>query len=95
MSAAMKANRYLVTGRVQGVGFRYFVEEEATSVGVTGWVRNLADGRVEVLAAGDDAQLGQLEKKLWEGPPLARVTSVDVEPAAAPDHEGFHIRSTA
>jgi len=91
----MKANRYLVTGRVQGVGFRFFVEEEATSVGVTGWVRNLADGRVEVLAAGDDAQLGQLEKKLWEGPPLARVTSVDVEPATAPDHEGFHIRSTA
>ena len=91
----MKACRYIVRGRVQGVGFRYFVEDEAISIGVSGWVRNLRDGNVEVLAAGDEQQLERLEKKLWEGPALARVTHLDVEAAAPPESPGFHIRATA
>ena len=91
----MKACRYVVSGRVQGVGFRYFVEDEAIGIGVSGWVRNLRDGSVEVLAMGDDRQLEQLEKKLWEGPALARVTHLHAEESVAPDRPGFHIRPTA
>ena len=91
----IKAFRYIVTGRVQGVGSRSFVEEAAITNGVSGLVRNLRDGTVEVLAAGDPDQLERLEKKLWEGPALARVARLDVQPATAPEQPGFHIRSTA
>ena len=91
----MTARRYIVDGRVQGVGFRYFVAEVAADIGLSGWVRNLHQGSVEVLADGDDEQLVRLEKALWQGPPLARVQSVDAEPALPPEQRGFHVRSTA
>jgi acylphosphatase len=90
----MPARRFLVSGRVQGVGFRYFVLREARALGVAGWVRNLADGRVEVLAAGDDAVLQALEGRLWQGPPHARVGAVEAEPAEAPDRPGFDVLPT-
>jgi acylphosphatase len=73
--------RYLVTGRVQGVGFRWFVEREARLIGVSGWVRNRDDGAVEVLACGSNQQLGALYDKLKEGPRAARVDAVSVEEA--------------
>ena len=69
----MVARRYLVSGRVQGVGFRWFVQEAATRAGVTGWVRNLADGRVEALAEGEPAAIALLESALRKGPRHARV----------------------
>ncbi len=68
--------RFLVTGRVQGVGFRYFVRREARRLGLNGWVRNLPDGEVEVLASGTAAALAVLEAALRRGPPMASVTNV-------------------
>ncbi|HET9741662.1 MAG TPA: acylphosphatase [Terriglobales bacterium] len=69
-------HRYLITGRVQGVGFRWFVEREARALGVSGWVRNTEGGAVEVLAGGTTEQLAQLRAKLKEGPRAARVDEV-------------------
>jgi len=68
--------RYIVTGRVQGVGFRWFVEREARALGISGWVRNTDDGAVEVVASGTQDQLSRLRKALAEGPRAARVDDV-------------------
>jgi acylphosphatase len=70
---------YVVSGHVQGVGFRRFVQRKARDLGLAGHAANLPDGRVEVLADGEEAAMGHLEKWLQRGPPLARVTSVQVE----------------
>lgn len=78
-----------VTGLVQGVGFRWFVREQARRLGLDGWVRNHADGSVEVLAQGDADQLDLLRRALERGPDGARVSSVDVLAQAAPE-PGFH-----
>lgn len=72
---------YVVSGHVQGVGFRRFVQRKARDLGLSGYAANLPDGRVEVLADGDAAALGHLERWLQRGPPLARVTNVQVQPA--------------
>jgi acylphosphatase len=72
------ARRFLVRGRVQGVGFRWFVEREAHILGIAGWVRNNHDGSVEVLAQGTRDQLSGLHSRLREGPRAARVDSVEV-----------------
>jgi len=74
----IEAKRYLVRGRVQGVGFRWFVEREAHLLGIAGWVRNNHDGSVEILAQGTRDQLMGLHSRLREGPRAARVDSVDV-----------------
>lgn len=73
----MTSRRYVVSGRVQGVGFRYFVLREARALGLSGWVRNLPNGAVEVVAAGDEIPLNTLEGRLWHGPPHARVAAVE------------------
>ena len=70
------ARRFLVRGRVQGVGFRWFVEHEAHILGIAGWVRNNADSSVEVLAMGTHDQLTGLRSRLREGPRAARVDDV-------------------
>lgn len=75
----MITRRYLVRGIVQGVGFRYFVLYRARALGVCGWVRNLDDGRVEVLAQGGPSTLAALEDLLREGPRHASVTGVSTE----------------
>jgi acylphosphatase len=75
--AKIEARRFLVRGRVQGVGFRWFVEREARILGVAGWVRNNADGAVEVLAQGTREQLSGLRDRLQQGPRAARVDNVD------------------
>jgi acylphosphatase len=69
--------RYLIAGRVQGVGFRYFVVRRADALALTGWTRNLPDGRVEVVARGEPGDLRQLEEALRAGPRSARVSAVD------------------
>ncbi len=74
---AIEARRFLVRGRVQGVGFRWFVEREAHILGVAGWVRNNADGSVEVLAQGTRDQLSGLRSRLRQGPRAARVDGVE------------------
>jgi acylphosphatase len=75
------ARRFLVRGRVQGVGFRWFVEREAHILGIAGWVRNNHDGSVEVLAQGTRDQLSGLHSRLREGPRAARVDAVEVSEA--------------
>jgi len=71
------ARRFLVRGRVQGVGFRWFVEREAHILGLAGWVRNNSDGRVEVFAQGTPEQLSGLRARLQQGPRAARVDDVE------------------
>jgi acylphosphatase len=85
------ARRYYVSGRVQGVGFRWFVEDAAARSGVAGYTRNLSDGRVEVYAIGTPGQLEDLAGRLWVGPPMARVTGVEALEAPVLEYEGFRI----
>lgn len=91
MSDNRETRRYLVSGRVQGVGFRWFVEREAATAGVTGWVRNREDGRVEVMATGTREQLLDLHSKLREGPRAARVDDVAASPAPFLDAKSFGV----
>jgi acylphosphatase len=74
---ALQARRFVVRGRVQGVGFRWFVEREAKTLGISGWVRNNADSSVEVLAMGTRDQLAGLRSRLQQGPRAARVDNVE------------------
>lgn len=85
----------IVTGRVQGVGFRYFVQREASRLGLVGWVRNLAEGNVEVLAQGEPKAVDALVAKLRQGPSLAWVQHLVATPRK-PDSSllTFEIRST-
>jgi acylphosphatase len=73
----MQARRFLVRGRVQGVGFRWFVERQAHILGIAGWVRNNADGAVEVFAQGTREQINNLQAQLLQGPRAARVDHVE------------------
>jgi acylphosphatase len=79
----IEARRFVVRGRVQGVGFRWFVEREAHMLSVSGWVRNNSDGSVEVLAIGTRDQLVGLRGRLRRGPRASRVDDVE-ESAATP-----------
>jgi acylphosphatase len=85
------ARRYFVRGHVQGVGFRWFVEKAAADLGLTGYVRNLDDGRVEVYAVGPLAKLSELAGLLWTGPRWSDVRGVDEQEAAVEKHLSFHI----
>lgn len=88
----MTAKRYFVQGRVQGVGYRYFVLREAERLHVSGFARNLPDGRVEVVAEGSDVALAELEAKLKDGPAFSSVSSVEGVAIAARSEQGFYIR---
>jgi len=86
------ARHVSVTGRVQGVFFRAWTREQANELGVTGWVRNCPDGRVDAHVEGDEAAVQQLLERLRRGPPSARVEDVrlwDVEPC---DFDDFEVR---
>lgn len=72
-----KSLHCIVSGKVQGVYFRAFVQEQADSLGLCGWVRNLADGKVEVLVQGSEEAQKALTERLWQGPALARVEHVE------------------
>jgi acylphosphatase len=76
------ARRYTVSGRVQGVGFRYFVEDAAEKIGIRGFVRNRRDGSVEVYAIGTQEQLKKLRQALEKGPIMSHVSGVQEEPEA-------------
>jgi acylphosphatase len=92
LSERKLAKLFRVRGRVQGVGFRYFVEQAAKSLGLRGWVRNDDDGSVEVYAVGTPQQLSELAGYLWKGPRWAEVRGVE-EAEAAIDHQaGFSVR---
>lgn len=86
------ARRFLVSGRVQGVGFRYFARDVARQEGLAGWVRNLDDGRVEAWAEGEGEALDRFERALHRGPSHARVDHVLVESEAPGGaHQPFRI----
>lgn len=72
--------RVRVSGRVQGVGYRWFAQRQATSLGLTGYVRNLPDGEVEVVAQGERSALASLVEELRRGPPSGTVRNCTVEP---------------
>ena len=74
-----KARRYVISGRVQGVGFRYFAEAAAAREGLHGSVRNLADGHVEAVAEGEAESVERFERAIRHGPPGARVDHVEVD----------------
>lgn len=88
----MTAARFFISGRVQGVAFRAHTRVQALALGLRGHARNLADGRVEVLAVGDADAIERLAEWLRHGPPLARVDTVHREaPGFAQDSPGFSI----
>lgn len=89
----VKTVRWLLSGRVQGVGFRAFARREARALGVRGTVKNLADGRVEVLAAAEPATLDRYRRRLESGPSFGRVRDLDEQPAPGfePPPDGFEI----
>jgi acylphosphatase len=88
----LAAYRFVVHGRVQGVGYRYFVQREADARGVTGFVRNLPDGSVEVVAEAEEPAIAALEAELRRGPSFARVASVERTAIGPRGDHGFHIR---
>ncbi|MBB3912142.1 acylphosphatase [Sphingomonas desiccabilis] len=78
-----------ITGRVQGVSYRAWMIEQAESLGITGWVRNRADGSVEAVVSGPAEQVDALVARTHRGPPAARVTAVIVTDTPAAVHTGF------
>lgn len=84
----MSPLRYLISGQVQGVGFRWFVARHARSLGLTGYARNLPDGRVEVVVSGPEERLPALEQLLRAGPANAQVDRVERSSEPAPIQVG-------
>ena len=87
-----KAIKCIVSGRVQGVGFRMSTSQQSKLLGVKGWVKNLDDGRVEVYACGEESLLIQLRKWLSHGPILARVINVECTDVDYREFDSFSIR---
>jgi acylphosphatase len=87
------ARRWLVRGRVQGVGYRYFAQRAALGLGLTGYARTLDDGRVEVYAAGPVDKLSELAGLLHRGPRWSDVRGVEESEEAVHDHGSFRIES--
>jgi acylphosphatase len=85
------ARRYFINGRVQGVGYRYFAERVANELNLTGYTRNLSDGRVEVYAAGPAGKLSELAGRLRMGPRMADVRGVEEVEAPVLDYTDFRI----
>ncbi|WP_111641369.1 acylphosphatase [Marinimicrobium alkaliphilum] len=86
-----QTRRYRIAGRVQGVFYRASARSKAQELGLCGWVRNLADGQVEVLATGDAQTLSDFEEWMWQGPERARVEGLDIEVEQLQVFEGFQI----
>ncbi|MBV8073454.1 MAG: acylphosphatase [Acidobacteriaceae bacterium] len=86
------AKRWLISGIVQGVGFRYFVQDKAASLDLVGWTRNLSDGRVEVYAVGPASRLSDLAAALHIGPRAAHVRTVEERDENVQNLSGFSIR---
>lgn len=87
----MRALHYLLSGRVQGVGFRHFTRSKARELGLTGTVANLPDGRVEVWVAGEEEALERFEAAIRQGPPAGRVEEVEKEVVDDAGWDGFRV----
>ena len=89
--ATLVCVHYFISGKVQGVWFRASAKEQADQLGVTGWVRNLPDHKVEVLACGDKEKLAILQEWLKVGPKLAHITDVSMEELPYKEYRGFDV----
>jgi acylphosphatase len=87
--------RVIVSGHVQGVGYRMWAVAEANRRRLAGWVRNCRDGTVEVLLRGDEAAMEDMITALWQGPPAAEVTHVESMPTTQPVPAGFRVLPNA
>jgi len=85
----MNCKRLIISGRVQGIGYRAWMVEKARELGVSGWVRNRIDGSVEALVAGETAAVEELLRLCRRGPRLAVVVSIEEDLADPPEHFGF------
>lgn len=91
----MNAKRLVISGRVQAVGFRQWLVEEARRLGLSGWVRNRANGTVEAVIAGETASVEELVRACRRGPKLAQVDRIDEDFVAPPDQPGFQMLPSA
>jgi len=85
----MNSKRLIISGRVQGVGYRQWMVDKARELGISGWVRNRLDGSVEALVAGDVAAVEELSRLCRRGPRFAEVVSIEEDLADPPEHFGF------
>jgi acylphosphatase len=90
----MKSLHLLITGRVQGVGFRDWLIHDAKKRGLTGWVRNIGSSSVEAVISGPDDAVDLCVQRCWRGPALAEVTDISITETAPPSEPGFTRRST-
>ncbi|MGC8864708.1 MAG: acylphosphatase [Bacteroidales bacterium] len=88
----MRGVRLIIQGRVQGVGFRYYVLHRARELGIKGYVKNLPNGNVLVEAVGNDENLPRFIDECRKGPPLARVTGISASDALNTDYQEFTIK---
>jgi len=94
MTGSVKTLRLVITGRVQGVSFRYWTQDVAMGLGLCGWVRNCSDGSVEALISGPPPLVNAMLSRFWEGPRAARVEGVSAEEADETAPATFEIRPT-
>ncbi|RAK11157.1 acylphosphatase [Halanaerobium saccharolyticum] len=91
--AAEKVQKHIyISGRVQGVGFRAFIREQAAVLDIKGWAKNLTDGRVEVVIQGQKNNIKQMILKLKEGPSFARVDDFEINDEKVDNYKDFEIR---
>lgn len=93
--AGTRAVRLVIKGRVQGVGYRDWAIDAARALGLGGWVRNLRTGEVEALVSGPDAAVDRMIEACRRGPSIARVSDIEISPAAPPPERGFRRLPTA
>ncbi len=89
-----KAVRLIISGRVQGVWFRGWTVDQATALGLDGWVRNRADGNVEALIVGPEASVDHMIEHCWHGPGMANVNNIEIQPALGITPKGFTQKPT-
>lgn len=92
MESSFKSVRVLISGRVQGVGYRFWTQQEARRLGLCGWVRNRSDDRVEAVFEGDAATVDRMVRSCRQGPAAARVDDVTLEEGVHQGLQGFEIR---
>lgn len=84
--------QYLITGRVQGVWYRSSAQKQANKLNITGWAKNLPDGRVQIFACGEAKNLDQFHQWLWKGPILAKVQNIDCKTENYQNFEEFSVK---
>ncbi len=90
----IRSQQCIVSGKVQGVSYRMWTFDQASTLGLKGWVRNLADGKVEALLQGDESAMDEIKKRMLQGPPLARVDDLQCKWLDYDtEHETFEIRT--